>query len=105
MKGVKKEGRTEVKKEGRNERKTCVSNGSNQSVVGNSESDKRVDVVSTLGWLVGLPWAFHVNQKFLISFRKVINIKNLLITFECGSTFELRLAFSLLPDFFWMHQN
>jgi hypothetical protein len=46
-----------------------MSNGSNQSVVGNSRSDKRVDVVSTLGWFGEASLGFHVAD-FRDSFRK-----------------------------------
>ncbi len=48
-----------------------MSNGSNQSVVGNSRSDKRVDVVSTLGWFGEASLGFHV-ANFRHSFRKIL---------------------------------
>ncbi len=46
-----------------------MSNGSNQSVVGNSRSDKRVDVVPTLGWFGEASLGFYVAD-FRHSFRK-----------------------------------
>jgi hypothetical protein len=60
-----------MEEEGRNGRKTRVSNGSNQSVVGNSRSDKRVDVVSTLGWFGEASLGFHVAD-FDICFVKML---------------------------------
>ncbi len=54
-----------------------MSNGSNQSVVGNSRSDKRVDVVSTLGWFGEASLGFHVAD-FRHLFRKTV-IKNVYV--------------------------
>jgi hypothetical protein len=73
--GLKKE--VVWRRKGGEGRKTRVSNGSNQSVVGNSRSDKRVDVVSTLGWFGEASLGFHVAD-FRHSFRKNV-IRNVYV--------------------------